>query len=120
MRGMKLPRFSLRTLFVLLTLISILMAWVAWSFHRISEREALQKTIGIHFIPGKKAHLPLSLKLFGALSIQTIHVHPMVPERIYQRIVVAFPEANVSRAEISDPKIIAIENGRVPPPWKAN
>lgn len=70
MGGMKLPRFSLRTLFVLITLISLPLGWSAYQLNWIRQRQEFAQQ---HFSdrlwhPGwtrPLAEPPWPLKVFG-------------------------------------------------------
>ena len=68
MRGMKLPRFSLRTLFVLITLISIPLGWVAYQLNWIRQRhEFLARNTA------RNALVPASPKLFSTYQIHHVN-----------------------------------------------
>src|SRR5437016_1528183 len=67
MRGMKLPRFKLRTLFVLIALISIPLGWVAYQLNWRRQRDNfLNRTHAGRLHMGLIA-APWSLRLFGEI-----------------------------------------------------
>ena len=93
--GMKLPRFSLRTLFVLVAIISIPMGWVAYQLNWIRQRHALlaeANASGIVVAPGF-TQAPAPLMVFGEEGVSILMIPPELHERAHQ----LFPEADIRR-----------------------
>ena len=97
---MKLPRFSLRTLFVLITLISIPLGWVAYQLNWIRQRRAFveefQSYNGLPFIRVDPRYpppeCPWSISLFGESPRDDIRV----PKQYADEARRLFPEALVT------------------------
>jgi hypothetical protein len=100
MRGMKLPRFRLRTLFVLIALISLPMGWAGYQLNWIRQRHEflskfsdLQPTTTPALSRIQKTQCPWSLRLMGELPRYVI----VVPANEFPRAQELFPEATVRR-----------------------
>jgi len=114
------PRFSLRTLFAVLT---VFCCWLGWNLQQIRERERILKVVlsyggSTATIPDvyRTGRLPFSWRLLGARRFDFVRV----PTKLYvntspsdlcgfegfRRIETAFPEAKVvigSQLQVSDP-----------------
>jgi hypothetical protein len=93
-------RFRLRTLFVLIAMVAVLLTWFAWGVGWVREREALVGTPGIAFSTGEAlatSALPLVWRLAGARPVRQILVHPSVSEEFIARLKAAYPEADLHR-----------------------
>ncbi|HZZ26918.1 MAG TPA: hypothetical protein VFE46_02830 [Pirellulales bacterium] len=93
---MKRPRFSLRTLFVLIALISLPMAWVAYQRNWIRQRHVFlagedHLAFGYKFNGEDVAVIPMSLRIFGESPIYSINVK----KDDFAEIKQLFPEAKV-------------------------
>ena len=96
---MKLPRFSLRTLFVLVTLASIPMGWVAYQFYWIHQRHAFRANPNvIPFNPGivNPAHTPWQLKLLGEYDPECY----VVPPELVDEARALFPGVGITTPDI--------------------
>src|SRR5262245_29819033 len=74
---MKLPQFSLRTIFVLIAIISIPTAWSAYQLHWIRQRhQYIADDCQSHdlLLFGEKGTAPWSLRLFGEETPSSIYV----------------------------------------------
>jgi hypothetical protein len=94
------PRFKLRTLFVLIALISLPLCWVAYQLNWIRERHAflgrpnwsaMQPTVPPHAAPKP----PWSLALFGEAPQDVLAVHESDAENARR----LFPESIVVSTE---------------------
>jgi hypothetical protein len=92
-------RFKLRTLFVIIALLSVPMTWVAYQLNWIRERHKFLASIEYHVEPGyvydpPKGDVPWTLKLFGeqpAVGLIRIEASQLeYAERL-------FPEANFAQ-----------------------
>jgi hypothetical protein len=97
---MKLLQFKLRTLFLLIALISVLSGWVVYQLHWIRERHAflgrpnwnaMQPPVPPHAAP----NLPWSLALFGEAPQDVLAVHETDAENARR----LFPESIVVATE---------------------
>ena len=88
-------RFSLRTLFVLVTIVGVAAGWVAYQLNWIRERHKFVVQYGSVEFPGLKPNLntglPWSLKLFGELPEYEV----LAPSSQVQRAQELFPEAAI-------------------------
>ena len=101
---MRRMRFSLKAVFVVVTLAGVALAWVGWQFRCVREREALLGTPGVAFSVGPAPRsLPQAWALLGAKPIGEIRVHPAVSGEIYFRLMAAFPESQIYRETRDDP-----------------
>jgi hypothetical protein len=73
---MKLPRFSLRTLFVLIALISIPLSWVAYQLNWIRQRHQFLRPDGpvVGWSRRSDRLLPWSLRLCGEHGMDMLQV----------------------------------------------
>ena len=92
---MKLPRFSLRTLFVLVAIASVPMAWSAYQLNWIRQRHEFLHRIGGQGLGGISEiyfpKCPWSLSMFGERPQDVIWVY----ESQEAEAVALFPEAHV-------------------------
>ncbi len=105
---MNAPRFTLRTLFVAVTLLAIPPAWFACNVARVRERTALLGANGVQYIlpseeTSSRGPIPRMLTLFGAVPIAVIYVADTVPNDVFMKIVATFPEAFVKRGKNPEP-----------------
>jgi hypothetical protein len=92
---MKLPRYSLRTLFVLVALIGIPMGWVAYQLNWIRQRHEFIRTHDLPFYykgPFTEVRAPWPLRLFGERG----EMGMTVPESQMTRANELFPEAQLN------------------------
>jgi hypothetical protein len=83
--------FSLRTLFVLVTVAAGVAGLFAWQRHRRMERIMLLSTPGVSY----KGDLWDSN--LGLDNVREIDVGPSVPDEVVEKMKLAFPEAEVRR-----------------------
>jgi hypothetical protein len=91
------PRFKLRTLFVLITLLSIPLGWSGYQLNWIRQRHTflVSKVRGTYDPGGLKAKkFPWTLRLFGEHPQSVL----VVPEEEMATARALFPEANVFEA----------------------
>ena len=95
-------RFSLRTLFVLVTVVALLAGWVAWSLNWVHQRQDALRTDGIYGNPNvhhsiyDKPHSPYGLWVFGETGQSTVIANSwMIPKDRIEVLRHLFPEANV-------------------------
>ncbi len=106
-------RYSLRTLFVVMTLLG---AWLAWNVHQVGQRRALVAESGVsavvvdhdrYLVPGELAgrRVPWVWRLLGAPRVDVIYLHSDKFDQrdlaYYRRM---FPEASV-RMFPSEPSV---------------
>jgi hypothetical protein len=87
---MKLPRFSLRTLLVLIALISIPMAWTAYQLNWIRQRHEFLRQYIKSPMEVAPAAAPWQLRFFGEDGIVGLYD---VPPEVRERADKLFPEA---------------------------
>jgi hypothetical protein len=85
------PRFSLRTLFVLVTNIGVAAGWVAYQLNRIRERHAFVDAHLMEPIWFTAQTAPWQLRLFGERGYDEYQVF-FVDERYFQQAKDLFPE----------------------------
>ncbi len=91
-------RFSLRSLWIALTIVAVLLGWVAWNLHQVRERVWLQSNIGGVWFGGaaNPGHsLPLVWSLLGCEPNSDIYVADSLPVETIHRLQTAFPEAEI-------------------------
>jgi hypothetical protein len=89
---MKLPRYSLRTLFAFCTLAGIVCAWVACQLNCIRQRHQFMETHSkIFYDEPTTAAAPWQLRLFGEKSREMMGVWPGDVD-LARRL---FPETNI-------------------------
>jgi hypothetical protein len=96
-------RYSLRTLFVLLTLFAVLVGWLTWNLRQVNEREKLLRAVaarGAMFGSVNSSRpprpLPIVWSLLGATAIGLIEVPDGIcSEREFRQLTTLFPEAKV-------------------------
>jgi hypothetical protein len=99
-----MPRFTLRALFVVVTLVCVALGWIAWELHLVREREGLLRTPGVaHTFSDAAGPMPRVWALLGAKPVGDILVHPAVTEEVYSRLAAAFPEARIHRETKDQP-----------------
>ena len=91
MGGMKLPRFRLRTLFVLISLISIPLSWVAYQLNWIRQRHSLLAEARENGIVVGSQRAPEPLTVFGEPGVSLL----MLPKELQDRAQELFPEADI-------------------------
>ena len=99
---MKLPRYSLRTLFVLVTLAGVICAWVTYQLHWIRQRHDFFDRYVVNRADevekwGVPTKCPWSLRLFGEVEHRYIVAskgHAAEAERL-------FPEATIFEEYVS-------------------
>jgi hypothetical protein len=100
--------FRLRTVFVVVVLLSLPLAWVAYSLNWIRERHfvlihkdgaAMEMKPGLWLAdkPNGPNSSPGGLWLFGEKGILMITLYPEEPDAEVDRVKKLFPEADVSR-----------------------
>jgi hypothetical protein len=117
MRGMKLPRFSLRTLFVLIALFACMLSWRQSTLDWIKQRNQYlgaafghfkdefesdgyvsQGVLGVKW-DHERAGLPWSLWVWGGTvrvkKSTIIHVSPITVDSTTDRMKQLFPEAEI-------------------------
>ena len=92
-------RFSLRTMFVAVTLLAIPLGWAAYSLNWIRQRHEMLRRTDIGIVPNfysPRLSAPGGLWLFGETGIQSLHVSapPYLPEEV-DRLHRLFPEAQI-------------------------
>ena len=95
---MRLPRFSLRTLFVLVALLSIPLGWVAYQLNWIRQRHQFLETkvrtrFGVDLVEDK--HLPWPLRLFGETSQSSLYL--VINQKDMGDAETLFPEARFAQ-----------------------
>ena len=86
------PRFSLRTLFVLVTIICICAGWVAYQLNWIRQRHEFLQAHDISDLCFNPQPAPWHLRIFGELGYE--HQAFMVQGEHLQQAVKLFPEVN--------------------------
>ncbi len=103
------PRFSLRTLLVVIALFAAFFGWFRWNFVRWSDRHLILATHGVladnpRGLPEKS--LPWFFRMFPTQPrFKVVFVDPTLSDELFRRAVAAFPEADVRRAtseEVND------------------
>ena len=84
-------RFSLRTLFVLVTIIGVAAGWVAYQLNWIRQRHEFLGRPPNGIYANDNSELPWSLKLFGEKAMYTVYT----PELTKHEAEKLFPEAGV-------------------------
>jgi hypothetical protein len=84
-------RWSLRTLFVVATLLAGVVGWQAWRWHRRFERLTLLSTPGVSYQSDSWGDD------LGLEDVREIDVGPNVPDDVYKRMQQVFPDAMVRR-----------------------
>jgi hypothetical protein len=96
-------QFSLRTMFVLVTLACIVLAWVGYSLHWIRQRDDIlrQQPIMLNIDPFPRIPAPAGLWLFGEEGVAQVYWRrgSSPPTDEVQRL---FPEAEVTEVEASN------------------
>ncbi len=94
MRRMKLPRFSLRTLLILVALVAIPMSWVAYQLNWIRQRhEFLQREGVVSKTINMDRPFPWGLRLLGE---QKQYLLDVPQDDGFQNVLKLFPEAVVN------------------------
>jgi hypothetical protein len=112
---MRRPQFSLRFLFVAITLIGVVTSWVVYQLNWIRERHRWREWLNAHAVGGSigfqvepKPPLPWSLALFGEQPLDRCFVSPIDDEhpedkvptfdvfrRCVERATELFPECQI-------------------------
>jgi hypothetical protein len=101
---MKRPQFSLRTLFVVVTILALPMGWLAWNAWQVRQRERFQQRFGEDEVMGirrvrlvgEEATPPLIWRLFGAKPEDRINLsREKFTDDEIQQIEALFPEADI-------------------------
>ena len=103
-------RFSLRTLFMVVTVVAVVVGWICYHLNWIRDRHAMLAELPNYaFATSPPHHFPFGLKLLGERAIFYIQITVTEPngvashqEDVYsleqaQRIERLFPEADVAR-----------------------
>ncbi len=103
------PRFTLRTLFVVVTVIGVAAGWLAFNLRQVHNREAILARLGrkvthgvsAELIPGPSSRsMPFTWRLLGAKPMAVILFnHEGMTETECHEVEQAFPEAEVRRAD---------------------
>ena len=92
------PRFTLRTLFVVVTLLAIPCAWVGWQAKIVRDRKAKLAEIeavvgrGAIFLVTPPSNLPLHRRIFGDEEIEALWLKVSMQTDDIQKL---FPEARI-------------------------
>ncbi len=93
---MKLPRFRLRTLLIVIALLAIPMGWWAYQLNWIRQRHKFLESHPMHMtnatVGGHSVEAPWQLRLFGESTIGYIHA----PKTDIPEATLLFPEAIVN------------------------
>jgi hypothetical protein len=92
--GMKLPQFSLRFLFVAMTILAIPLAWMTYSLNWIRKRHDLLRSSQSYDNPAKNPAgkpFPFSLKVFG----EQPHTYVLSPPERIDEAKELFPESKI-------------------------
>ncbi len=98
-------RFSLRTLFVVVTVFAV---WLGWNARQVRQRERMLQSYGVLFYGNapsvnSQKKLPFLWSVLGAKYIGTIQLPPdEFTNDDLRRFQVAFPEADVRRLPLFD------------------
>jgi hypothetical protein len=104
---MKRMRFSLRTLFIVVAIVALAMAWVEPNLRWKRDRESAGVSEGypdfISIVARETLHrrttetLPWGLRLFGARPVPVLHFHSGVPAttKSVEELQRLFPEADI-------------------------
>ena len=94
-------RFSLRTLFVVITVLTV---WLGWNVYQVRTREMVRQYIvnsgqgGLVLGPPEKPwkSLPIMWRLLGVEPVQTLRLEGMsLTDEDRKEIVASFPEADI-------------------------
>ena len=89
--------YSLRTLFVVVTLFGVLSFWLKWQFEAVREREKLINAHVGRDLSKDPSRLPLAWSLFGASPVNSISLPANeFSDNDLAQYRSAFPEADVS------------------------
>src|SRR5262245_18203600 len=94
-------RFSLRTLFVAMTLACVL-RWLGMNYRKVQSRKRLWRNGSVIWTsriePPDNSTLPLGLRLFGATQVCNLQIYPEASAVELEAYRKAFPEAVVELA----------------------
>lgn len=105
--------FSLRTMFVVVTVVGLLAWWVHRNLEQVRERDrflewakANDMSHGVYKAPDSKTYppLPITWRLLGAERVDVFVLDPMVPASDQERVKAAFPEADFITTDDVSPK----------------
>jgi hypothetical protein len=113
MKAMKLPRFSLRTVFVAIALLSIPMGWMAYQLNWIRQRHAALDSEEENkfpvFVGGfslTPTPAPWQLRIFGEQGVGDIlMVNANKWPELKQKLANLFPEAKIANLSDSDQQL---------------
>jgi len=95
-------RFSLRSLFVLLTLVGL---WLGWDVPIIRQRQALLRHVAVYQYEsprmGEFAAVPWHRRVLGDEAVGVIYVNRPAGREYIQRAKQLFPEAHVFRSKLT-------------------
>jgi hypothetical protein len=93
------PRYTLRTLFVVVTVVCV---WMSWRVNQFRVRERHFRTTTAGYVPARDASvIPISWRLMGARAFDRIIVDQVSSIETNQALHEAFPEADI----VIDPMI---------------
>ncbi len=112
----RLPQFSLRTMFVVVTLIAL---WFGWTLRQVRERERLLELPGVHRLvlggppnpktqhsPPLARHVPRTWSMFGAdHALGLLLDRNQVSAADCARCRALFPEADIWQAYLANTKM---------------
>src|SRR5687768_10104024 len=92
-------RFSLRTLFVVVTVVAVPLGWVGYQLNWIRQRRELFRTVLITEAPfiadyHSRPDAPVGLQMFGERGYHGLWIRSEDPD-LLRRVQDAFPEADI-------------------------
>ena len=110
---MRLPRFSLRTLFIIVTIAALMAGGFAWRQSRLSwirQRHAFLngKVTASAPVHDRSSRCPWSLKIFGESAIVFIYAPPELCDRAAE----LFPEAWLIPVDKAKWEVRAVNDGK--------
>ena len=101
-------QFSLRTLFIVVTLFALMGIWIRGQLKWIQDREAALKSADPNYwmsvVNVQPTPAPLTLRVFGARGIEGIHIIDMEKQPLLRKkLEELFPEAKIEKSVIPGP-----------------